>query len=140
MIVVDTGVWIDFLEARGTPFDLHLGALIETGASLALTDVIYCEVLQGILEDLRFRRTRDSLRRYPILRVRGLRTFEHAAQIYRACRRQGFTIRRTVDCLIAATCLEARAQLYQNDRDFEAIARVKHLRLYRPAIPQGGGG
>jgi predicted nucleic acid-binding protein len=69
---------------------------------------------------------------YPIFRVRGLRTFEHAAQIYRDCRKRGFTIRKTVDCVIAATCLEAGVELYHNDRDFEAIARVKRLKVYRP--------
>ncbi len=133
MIVVDTGVWIDFLEGRGTPQDLHLQTLVQERAPLALTDVVYCEVLQGIVEDSVFRDIQAVLRGYPILRVRGLKTFEHAAQIYRACRRRGFTIRRTLDCLIAATCLEAGADLYQNDRDFESIAKVRGLRLYRPA-------
>lgn len=132
MIVVDTTVWIDFLEARGTPFDLHLKGLIEQGEPLALTDVIYCEVLQGILKESKFRRTRDILRAYSILQVRGLRTFEHAAHIYRTCRRKGITIRKTADCLIAATCLEAGAELYHNDRDFEAIAKAERLKIYRP--------
>lgn len=63
--------------------------------------------------------------------MRGLSTFEHAAQIYRACRKHGLTIRKTADCLIAATCLEAGAELYHNDRDFEAIAKVKDLKIYR---------
>lgn len=133
MIVVDTTVWIDFLEARGTPFDLQLKSLIERGVPLALTDIVYCEVLQGILNDVKFRRIRGMLRAFPILRVRGLKTFDRAAQIYRDCRRRGFTIRNTVDCLIAATCLEAGAPLYHNDRDFEAIAEVKGLRVYRPS-------
>ncbi len=132
MIVVDTTVWIDFLESRETEFDLHLKELIEREEPLALTDVIYCEVLQGILDDKKFRRTREILLAYPIFRVRGLRTFEHAAQIYRDCRKKGFTIRKTVDCVIAATCLEADVELYHNDRDFEAIARVKQLKVYRP--------
>ena len=132
MIVVDTTVWIDFLEARDTPFDLHLKELIERGESLGLTDLIYCEVLQGILDENKFRQTRNILRAYPILRVRGLGTFEHAADVYRACRRRGFTIRKTADCLIAATCIEARAELYQNDRDFEAIAKVRGLKIYHP--------
>ena len=132
MIVVDTAIWIDFLEARGTPQHLHLRALIQHGAPLVLTDVVYCEVLQGILEDREFREIQAVLQGYPILRVRGLDTFEHAAQIYRACRRRGLTIRRTLDCLIAATCIEAGAELYQNDRDFETIARVRGLRLYHP--------
>jgi predicted nucleic acid-binding protein len=132
VIVVDTTVWIDFLEARDTPFDLHLKNLIERGESLGLTDLIYCEVLQGVLDENKFRQTRNILRTYPILRMRGLRTFEHAAGIYRACRRRGFTIRKNADCLIAATCLEARAELYHNDRDFEAIAKVRGLKIYHP--------
>ncbi len=132
MIVVDTTVWIDFLEGRGTSFDLHLKKLIEQGERLALTDIIYCEVLQGILEESKFRQTRSILRAYPILQMRGLRTFERAALIYRACRKKGLTIRKTADCLIAATCLEARAERYHNDRDFEAIAKVRTLRIYRP--------
>lgn len=132
MIVVDTTVWIDFLEARETSFDFHLTSLIEAEAPLALTDLIYCEILQGIREESKFRRVRDILRAYPILQVQGLETFEHAAQIYRACRRKGLTIRKTADCLIAATCLEAEGELFHNDRDFEAIAKVEGLRIYQP--------
>jgi hypothetical protein len=131
VIVVDTTVWIDFLEGRNTPCDLHLKKLVAEGASLALTDIIYCEVLQGIREDKTYRLTRKLLRSFPILRVRGLRTFDRAAAIYRECRKMGLTIRSTVDCLIAATCLDADAELYQNDRDFEAIAKVCRLKLYR---------
>ena len=130
MIVVDTTVWIDFLEERATPFDLRLKRLVEEGAPLALTDIIYCEILQGIREDKTYRRTRAILRSYPILRVRGLKTFDRAAAVYRDCRKKGLTIRSTVDCLIAATCLEADAELYHNDRDFDAIARVSGLKLY----------
>ena len=76
MIVVDTSVWIDFLEARETSFDIHLTELIQRGEALALTDLIYCEVLQGISEDAEFRRVRSILQSYPILRMRGLATFE----------------------------------------------------------------
>ncbi len=132
MIVVDTTVWIDFLEGRGTRFDLHVKRLIEEGGPLALTDIIYCEVLQGIREEAAFRQTRGTLRAFPILAVQGLRTFDHAAGIYRACRQRGLTIRSTLDCLIAATCLEAGAELYHNDRDFEAMGKVCGLRIYRP--------
>jgi predicted nucleic acid-binding protein len=89
-------------------------------------------VLQGILDDHKFQRTRNILRDYPILRMRGLQTFEHAADIYRSCRKRGLTIRKTADCLIAATCLEAGAELYHNDRDFEVIAKVKGLKIYDP--------
>jgi predicted nucleic acid-binding protein len=132
VIVVDTTVWIDFLEARETSFDFHLKELIERNAFVALTDIIYCEILQGISTENQFRRIRGILQAYPILQARGLSTFEHAANIYRACRKKGLTIRRTADCLIATRCLEAEAELYHNDRDFEAMARTTELKIYRP--------
>ncbi len=133
MIVVDTTVWIDFLEARGTSFDRHLTALVEDDAPVALVDIVYCEVLQGIREEETYLRARASLLAHPILRPGGLETFEIAANLYRAARRRGLTIRRSVDCIIAATCLEAGAEIYHNDRDFDAIAKVSDLTIYRPA-------
>ncbi len=131
MIVVDTTVWIDFLEGKGTIFHRHLARLIEGDAPLALTDIVYGEVLQGIRDDPEYERTREMLRVFPILRLQGLDTFDHAATIYRAARKRGLTIRRTLDCLIAATCLAVGAEIFHNDRDFDAIARVSGLRTYR---------
>jgi len=131
MIVVDTTVWIDFLEARNTQYDRKLKALIEDGTSVGLTDLIYGEILQGIRDDAKFSQIREMLQAFPILRVRGLRTFEHAAAIYRACRKRGLTIRSTIDCIIAATCIESGAELYHNDRDFETIASLHDLRIHR---------
>ena len=133
MIVVDTTVWIDFLGARGTVFDNHLAELIEADAPIALIDIVYGEVLQGIRDEEVYRRARLSLLAHPILRPRGLETFETAANLYRTARRRGLTVRRSVDCLIAATCLEAGAELFHNDRDFDAIARVSDLTIYRAA-------
>jgi len=132
VIIVDTTVWIDFLEARGTMFDHHLTELLQSGAAIALVDIVYCEILQGIRDDDVYDRTRVGLRAHPILRPRGIETFEAAANLYRAARRRGLTVRRTVDCLIAATCLEAGAEIYHNDRDFDALAQVSELTVYRP--------
>ena len=131
MIVVDSSVWIDFFAARGTGFDRHLTALVEDDAPIALVDIVYAEVLRGIRDEGMFQRTRVSLRAHPILRPRGLETFETAANLYRTARRRGLTIRRSVDCLIAATCLEAGAEIFHNDRDFDALARVSDLMIYR---------
>jgi predicted nucleic acid-binding protein len=94
---------------------------------------VYCEVLQGIRNEDVYHRTRVSLLAHPILRPRSLETFEAAANLYRTARRHGLTVRRSVDCLIAATCLEAGAELYHNDRDFDALARVSDLTIHRPA-------
>jgi predicted nucleic acid-binding protein len=93
---------------------------------------VYCEILQGIRDEDTYERTRTSLLAHQILRPRGLETFESAANLYRAARRRGLTVRRTVDCLIAATCLEAGAEIYHNDRDFDALANVSALVIHRP--------
>ena len=131
MIVVDTTVWIVFLAARGTAFDRHLAELLDADAPIALVDIVYCEILQGIRDEEAYRRIRLSLRAHPILRPRGLETFEAAANLYRTGRGRGLTIRRSVDCLIAATCLEAKGELFLSDRVFEAIAKVERLDIYR---------
>jgi predicted nucleic acid-binding protein len=131
VIVVDTTVWIDFFNGAGTPEDHHLQQLITAGGSLALTDLIFCEILQGIRQDAVLERTRRLLLWYPILRMRRLTTFEHAARLYRTCRKQGLTVRKTIDCLIAALCIEEDVELFHKDADFEAIARVAPLRIYR---------
>jgi hypothetical protein len=133
LIVVDTTVWIDFLGARGTAFDRHLTELLENDAPIALVDIVYCEVLQGIRDEEAYHQTRVSLRAHPILRPRGLETFETAANLYRTARRRGLTLRRSVDCLIAATCLETGAEIYHNDSDFDTLARVSDLTIYRPS-------
>jgi hypothetical protein len=131
VIVVDTTVWIDFLAAKGTAFDRHLAKLLDADAPIALVDIVYCEILQGIRDEEAYRRIRLSLLAHPILRPRGLETFEAAANLYRTGRGRGLTIRRSVDCLIAATCLENGAEIYHNDRDFDALARISALMIHR---------
>ncbi|PWB44492.1 MAG: PIN domain nuclease [Candidatus Methylomirabilota bacterium] len=130
MIVVDTTVWIDFFHGAATPQDLHLQRLIVGKRSLALTDLIFCEILQGIRQEAECVRTRDLLLLYPVLRMERLATFEHAAQIYRLGRRRGVTVRKTIDCLIAALCIEEGVELFHKDADFDAIARVAPLQIH----------
>jgi len=133
MTVVDTSVWIDLLRATGSREERRLAELVERGAAVALTDLIYCEILQGVRGDADYARTRRAMRRFPILRLTRIGTFEHAAALYRACRRRGLTVRRTSDCLIGALCIEEGAEILHRDRDFDAIARVAPLRIHRVA-------
>lgn len=132
VIIVDTSVWIEFLEGRGSSYDRHLAELIGENAPIALTEVIYCEVLQGIRDDAVYENVRASLQAFPMLCLDGLRSVDQAAALYRTCRRKGYTIRSTVDCLIAVVCLDVGAELFHHDRDFDVIAKVANLKVYRP--------
>jgi predicted nucleic acid-binding protein len=50
-----------------------------------------------------------------------------AANNFRALRRHGVTVRKTIDTVIATRCIEGGYDLLHNDRDFDAFA--KHLGL-----------
>ena len=133
MILVDTTVWIDHFRDRRTTEQRALQHLITSGkAMIAVTDIIVTEILQGIQNDDQFTKTRHILRHLPCLTARAPTTFIHAAQLYRQCRKKGATIRSTVDCLIAAVCLENRLSLLHHDADFHALARHCHLEIADP--------
>ena len=131
MIVVDTSVWIDVLAGRRTGQAVRCKELIETGQPVALTDVIFAEVLQGVASEDEALLVERHLRAFPILRLEGIDDFALSASLYRAARREGITIRKTLDCLIAAPCVRTGAPLMHADADFDRLASCSALRIFR---------
>jgi predicted nucleic acid-binding protein len=130
MIVVDTSVWIDVLNENDTrPASLCI-ELIEGGEPVALTDIVFTEILQGLRSAEEARLVEEHLRAFPILRLDGLEDFALAAELYRAAKAAGTTIRKTLDCLIAAPCVRTGAPLLHADADFDRLARCTALRVY----------
>lgn len=132
MIVVDTSVWIDVLSGRRTRAAQRCVGLIEGGEPVALTDVIFTELLQGMGSDGEARTLEQHLRAFPVLRLEGLDDFALAASLYRKARQQGVTIRNTLDCLIAAPCIRSGAPLLHADADFDRLASCSKLRIFDP--------
>jgi len=131
MILVDTSVWIDFLRNLDTPHVRALDELIENEGDLSVADIVLTEVLQGISADRDFRTVERYLRDLPIYSPRGVETYVRAAQIHRQCRRRGRTVRSSVDCIIAAVCIENRLTLLHRDSDFDLIEACTSLRCCR---------
>jgi predicted nucleic acid-binding protein len=131
VILVDSSVWIDWLRGAETEAVRFVRARQDT-EELALTSMIYLEVLQGIRLEAHFLKTRDVLGAQLMVDVaNGLDSYAAAASLYRRARQQGRTIRRSTDCLIAAIAIEQGALLVHNDRDFLAIARTESaLQIY----------
>jgi len=121
--LVDTSVWIDFFAARQVDHVALLERLIDDENTIAICGIVLTEILQGIDDDLTHRRVRQRLARLILLPI-SESTFIAAADIYRSLRRQGITIRKTDDCIIAACALEFDCTLLHDDRDFDAIARA----------------
>jgi hypothetical protein len=130
VIVVDTSVWIDVLNERSSPQAARCVELIEGGEPIALTDIVITEILQGFRSDREARLVERHLRAFPVLRLDGLDDFVLAADLYRTARRAGVTIRKTLDCLIAAPCVRTGAPLLHADTDFDQLAKCTPLRLY----------
>jgi len=134
MLLVDSSIWIDAMNARITDATRYLESR-DDGEEIATTGIIFQEVLQGIRGEREFARMREVLWATLILEPRELSTYEVAAQLYRRARSEGFTVRKPNDCLIAALALEHGALLVHNDRDFLMLAQVEPALLVYPGRP-----
>jgi len=56
--------------------------------------------------------------------------FLEAAGIYSLAGRQGYTIRSSIDCLIAAVAIENNTPVWHSDRDFSTTARFTPLQAF----------
>jgi hypothetical protein len=133
-LLVDSSAWIEFLRETGSSIDRRLDTeLAQEHADLTTTDVVVMEALAGARDDGERDELRQTLYGCRFLMVDGPADYEQAAEIYRACRRKGETIRKMTDCLIAAVAIRHDAELLHLDADFPAIARHTPLRLAVPA-------
>lgn len=141
-VFVDSSVWIDHLRGVATPEVAALGRLLDgldpdsaedDPAELLVGDLVLLEVLRGIADDGQQARTRAALLAFRQVEVSGTATALAAVDHYRALRRQGMTVRKAVDCLIAAWCIAHDVPLLHSDRDFAPFATHRGLRTFEPA-------
>jgi predicted nucleic acid-binding protein len=131
MTIVDTTVWIDYL---GGIVNQHTDWLDQelNQQRLGLTDLILCEVLQGIRGDSTFKHVRRDLSRFEVFDTGGEALAVASAQNYRFLRSHGHTVRKTIDCLIATFCLTEQHSLLHRDRDFDPFERYLGLHVLHP--------
>ena len=131
MVIVDTNVWIDYLGGKTTPHTEWVDSQL-TRQPLGLTDLILCEILQGIRDDATFTSVRRELAHFDVFDTCGQTLAIAAAKNYRFLRSRGQTVRKTVDCLIATFCLIQGHSLLHHDRDFDLFERYLGLRVVHP--------
>ena len=128
MILVDTTVWVDFFAGRDTPEVRRLESALSEEEDVSTCGVILAEVLQGIRNDADYKATLSRFDAFLYLPMdRG--TFVKAAQLYRSCRRKGLTVRKPIDCMIAAVAIDHDVPLLHKDRDFDAIEKHCGLKV-----------
>jgi predicted nucleic acid-binding protein len=126
VIVVDSSVWIDFLNGRNVLHVARLRAILGTD-EIIVGDLILREVLQGLDSEPAAREVEALLRRFEIVPMAGDAIAVVAARNFRSLRRRGITVRKTIDLLIGTWCIENQRPLLHNDGDFRPMAR--HLGL-----------
>src|SRR5262252_8169011 len=126
MVIVDTTVWIDYFRGISNPetewLDDELGR-----QRLGVTDVILCEVLQGVRDERTAVEVERQLRKLQVFQSGGVELASDAARNYRLLRRRGRTVRKTIDCLIATFCIREQHALLHRDRDFDPFEQLLEL-------------
>lgn len=126
LILVDTSAWIEFLRDTGSSVCQRVDDLLD--ADIATCHPIRMEVLAGARDESHLNDLRRLLARASLLATRAT-DYEHAAALFRTCRRRGETVRRLIDCLIAATAIRLGVTVLHADGDFDVLARHSDLHI-----------
>ena len=87
------------------------------------------EVLAGGRHEQHLAQLRGLLARATVVSITA-EDYDHAAALYRTCRRNGETVRRLIDCLIAAVAIRSNASVLHADIDFAVLARHTPLTVH----------
>jgi predicted nucleic acid-binding protein len=126
MILVDSSVWIDYFNGQETPQTYKLHTLLGR-EPIGIGDLILAEVLQGFRSDADYRTAQQLLMSLSIFDMLGTDLALNSANNFRVLRKQGITIRKTIDVMIATFCIEQKHALLFTDKDF--LPFVEYLGL-----------
>ena len=126
MILVDTSAWIEFLRDTGSPICQRVDDLLAT--EIATCDVVRMEVLAGARDEQHLQQLRRLLARASTLPTEPV-DYDAAAALYRTCRQRGHTVRKLIDCLIAAVAIRGDVPILHKDEDFDILAHYTALQV-----------
>lgn len=129
MILIDTSAWVEFLRNTRSPACARVDDLL--AADFATCHPVRMGVLAGARDEQHLSDLRRLLARGSLLAT-GPADYEEAAALYRGCRRGGETVRKLIDCLIAAHAIRADIPVLHADADFMVLARHTALRIEQP--------
>jgi len=137
VILVDSGVWIDYFRGTATPQTDQLDSLLGNEPT-ATGDLILTEVLQGFISDRDFNQAKNLMTSLVVVDLAGQATAIQAARNFRMLRSLGITMRKTIDTviatLIATRCIESGLPLLYSNRGFDPFVRHLGLRSMLPGI------
>jgi predicted nucleic acid-binding protein len=133
MILVDTTVWIHFFNGQVTAETEMLDELLGR-EEIIMGDIILAEVLQGFRSDQDFEAALQALAKIKPVSMLNPELAVRSARNYRLLRKEGITIRKTVDCFIATFCIENHIDLLHCDHDFDPFEQILGLQVIHPIL------
>lgn len=130
-VLVDSSVWIDFFRGAKTPESNFLFANLGR-IEFVTGDLILAEVLQGFRTEAQSRQAEKALLAFEVFRMVGGDNAIQSARNFRYLRGRGFTMSKTIDCLIATFCIAKNFELLHSDRDFDPFQKLLGLRVVQP--------
>lgn len=125
MILVDTSVLIALLKNVKNKATEKFEKVINSKIPYGINFYIYQEILQGAKNEHEFKLLKEYLGSQNFYNLKnGQKSHEDAAKLYFKCRKAGFTIKSTIDLLIAQTAIENNLSLLHDDSDFTNIAKI----------------
>ncbi|MEL7420252.1 MAG: PIN domain-containing protein [Cyanobacteria bacterium J06555_3] len=129
MLLIDTSIWVKLFQKNSEEFKHTLIEAID-GRDYYLSRFTQTELLQGCLDEKEWSTLQSYLEVQDYIDP-SVESWTSAARIYYDLRRQGITVRNTIDCCIAASAIEHGLLLLHIDKDFEAIAKGTPLNQIR---------
>ena len=128
MILIDTSGWVEFLRDTVSPVCQRVDVLLDEG--FAVCEPVRMEVLAGARDERHLNDLRRLLARGTLITTVST-DYEEGAALYRVCRRNGETVRKMIDCLIASIAIRSGTALLHADTDFDVLARHTPLEIER---------
>ena len=126
MILVDTSAWIEFLRDSASPVCERVEEVL--AQRIAVADPVRMEVLAGARNEQHLVNLKRLLARGSVFHTKPI-DYDQAAILYRQCRANGETVRKLIDCLIAAVAIRNDLVVLHQDIDFAVLARHPPLRI-----------
>jgi len=129
LTLVDTSAWVEFLRDTGSDVCGRVDVLL--AGDIVTCDAVRMEVLAGARNEIHLTDLRRLLARASVVATEAV-DYEEAATLFRTCRRGGDSVRKLIDCLIAAVAIRADVPVLHADTDFDVLARHTTLRVHQP--------
>ena len=129
LVLIDTSIWVKFFRGGDLNLIQNVQKLILRNEACICPPILQ-EILQGVSEIKTFEKLSDQLLSLHFLEADSKMMAIDAAKLYFRLRKQGVTIRKSMDCLIASYALTFDVSFYHADRDFDNVSRHFPLKLF----------